>query len=126
MLDQDIADQRHIAEVIDKTLERTRSDNMKRTACFIGDGLVTETSTLIFSIVPDADYADEELEHLADYVTARKHQMQTTIGAGLIFDLMESDRPKGSCYDNRTPGSDPQLDQLVMTYGLLPEDEAGS
>lgn len=126
LLDRDSADQKRIVESIDEALERTRDDGMNHTACVVGSGPAAETSTLVFSIAQDASNADAEMDGLVGYVTAKKHQTQSAIGAGLMFDLTEPNVPKRSFYDNRTPAPDSELDQLVETYNLQPLDTSES
>ena len=94
------------------------------TALCVGGGPLTEASTLIFSTVRSASTADAEMDGLAGYVTAKKHQTQSVIGAGIMLDLVEPNVPKRSFYDNRTPGYDAELDRLVAQHNLQSDDDS--
>lgn len=125
LLSQELTDQRFTVDRLTEALNRTRTDSENHTACVVVGEAASETATLIFSTVVDIDKADAEMDHLDGYVTAMKHQMQTAIGAGLMFDTNEPLVPKRICCDSRAPGLSDEIDRQVEEYNLTTPDETG-
>ena len=124
LLDRDESSQQGIVACIAEMVGRTRQDGRNHTACIVRHGQASESSTLIFCSVGDASIADAEMNHLAGYVTAKKYQMRTAIGAGILFDTQEPLLPKRSIYDNRKHEPDAELDRLAESYGLDPVNDS--
>lgn len=123
LLSHDLSAQRQLVDFITTALAQTSADGRSRTSNAVGGDPASETSTLILATLGDDDDIRAAADRLAGYVTAAKHQQQTTVGVGLLFRPQDSGIPSVSCYDNRQPGPDPQLDALAAAYGLVPDSE---
>jgi hypothetical protein len=62
------------------------------------------------------------VSRLGEYVSAKKHQVQAALGAGLLFDSTDVSTPLLTHFDNRVPSNDDQLDALVKMFNLRPVD----
>lgn len=95
----------------DQVSRQVRRDGHHHTVCYIGGASRLGSHALIWGSFPTSTTAAQARQHLYDYVTAKKHQLQLTRGIAFVIDPRT-----GSCidtvYDNRRPGPDDELATL--------------
>lgn len=97
--------------------DATRTDNNSHSTGIIA-GSRRGNSYLFAAMTITAGKPNEEyLRRLDLYVRAKKHQMQLDHALGILIDP-GTGAVLATVYDNRIPGPDPDLEQLLIDFGL--------
>lgn len=119
MLEGSAATQRQYAMTARRLCERTAHDGHEHTQLLAGGTSRINSHVLIWLTVPrDGDRA-AALEHLGQYLRAKKHQLQATRGAGMLIDACTGE-VTDFLFDNALHGPDPALDRIVAAMALTP------
>ncbi|WP_423916842.1 hypothetical protein [Candidatus Poriferisodalis sp.] len=120
LLESSGATQESYLRTIEQLRSRAHEDGRAHDACIPGGTQFANSFILVFVVGHDLDTNAGEQETIRRYVAAKKHQMQTAIGAAVLFGMEPSSRPHSFMYDNRRPGEDAELDAIVKQVGLKP------
>ncbi len=112
--------QRKFAHYASQLVDMTRRDRLPHTATVAGGTRADQSYVLVWASRAPRESVEEATRHLRTYVSAKKHQLQAALGAGLLFDPLDPASPCATYYDNRPPGADVPLDRAVARLGLRP------
>jgi hypothetical protein len=117
-LDGSEALQRNFGRFGPEVVGATRADGREHSVTDMGGSRAAWSYVGVWASAVPTESRDKAMERLAGYITLKKHQMQAARGFALLFD--PRGRLVGTAYDNRHPGPDPDLDDLVARTGLKP------
>ena len=112
--------QRKLARHPHQLVRLTEHDQLPHTVAVLGGTRADESYVFVWASRAPDQSLDEAARHLGTYVAAKKHQVQAAFGAGFLFDPADLATPCATCYDNRRPGPDANLDEAVALLGLRP------
>lgn len=95
-------------------------DRKPHTLCVCGGSRADNSFVLIWASAAPGEHLADAQRRLQVYVSAKKHQLQVSFGAGLLFDTSDVLSPRITTYDNRPPRRDEDLDDVVTLLDLRP------
>jgi hypothetical protein len=122
LLDGSGAVQRSFARYARDPVDLSRSDGRPHTMCVAGGSRADDSWVLVWASTDPRGRPSQTVSRLGEYVSAKKHQVQAALGAGLLFDSTDVSTPLLTHFDNRVPSNDDQLDALVKMFNLRPVD----
>ena len=126
LLEGSSAVQRSAARYSSKLAKATLADRRSHSFTAAG-GTRADTSFVIVWMTIGLDETRVMAENrLRTYISAKNHQLQVAIGAGLLFDPKRPESPCFTTYDNRVSGADAELDAAVVSMRLRPIENTGN
>lgn len=124
LLDGNIALQRNFGRFGPHVADATRADGQSHSVTDFGGSRAEWSFIGAWMSGAASEPRNQAMARMATYIKLKKHQLQVARGFGLLFD--SRGRLIGTAYDNRLPGPDAHLDDLVTQAGLKPVSAAVS
>lgn len=117
LLEGNTATQRKFVRFSRNLGELTCQEGRRHTMALCTETRRNNSYLLIWMMQADRESAEAARTRLAEYASAKKHQLQLARSFGMLFDS-ESDRVVATTFDNPPPGPDAALDELIKRLGL--------